>query len=194
LFSDARIASLEELLTSNLKRYIANFGMPDGLFLVRDGLSFYQEQKFLLAPNGELDIIRNVLKNLGLTNWTLIMEKKSTHLRMYKKLGGIKVDNPDPGTVIIGFPFESNEMLMVCQQTYQGTVSPIFYKVIHPENVNMEEVANAINKLCRHHWNTNKAIKIPAPAQHADRITYLVRRILGTTPKNRDLLDKPFYL
>ena len=194
LFSDARITNLEELLTTNLKRYINSFGKPDGLLIIRDGLSFAQEQKFLSAPGGELDVIKIVMQGIELNNWTLAMEKKSTHLRMYKKLGGIKVDNPDPGTVIIGYPFENNEMLMVCQQTYAGTVSPIFYKIIIPSEPDMLVIANAINKLCRHHWNTNKAIKIPAPAEHADRITYLVRRILSSSPKNPDVLNKPFYL
>jgi len=58
----------------------------------------------------------------------------------------------------------------------------------------MVKIAAAINKLSRHHWNTNKAVKIPAPALHADRITYLVRRILGQIPTNEKILDKPFYL
>jgi argonaute-like protein implicated in RNA metabolism and viral defense len=85
-------------------------------------------------------------------------------------------------------------MLMVSQETYQGTVDPVFYKVLIPSNPNMERIAIAINKLARHHWNTNRALKIPAPAFHADRITYLVRRVLRRNPTNPDILDKPFYL
>jgi hypothetical protein len=195
LFSDAKITSLNDLLTSVLKRYIETFGKPEGLVIFRDGLSFTQEQQFLLSPKGELEIIDEVLAKFEFSNSILIMEKKGTHLRMFKKLEGIRVDNPDPGTVVIGYPFEENEMLMVSQETPQGTVNPVFYKIIRSGNANTEEIANAINKLCRHHWNTNRAIKIPAPAQHANEITYIIKNVLrGNPPKNPDVLNKPFYL
>lgn len=124
----------------------------------------------------------------------MLWRKKAHTLECTKNLAESKWITQTPGTVIIGYPFENNEMLMVCQQTYAGTVSPIFYKIIIPSEPDMLVIANAINKLCRHHWNTNKAIKIPAPAEHADRITYLVRRILSSSPKNPDVLNKPFYL
>ena len=194
LFSDAKVTSLRDLLTSVLSRYIKNFGEPSGLLIFRDGLNFTQEQKFLLAPNGELEIVDEVLSDLGFSNYIFVMEKKGTHLRMYKKLSAVKVDNPAPGTVVIGKPFETNEMLMVSQETYQGTVTPVLYKVIRPKDPDMERIAIAVNKLCRHHWNTHRAIKIPAPALHADRITYLIRKILGRAPTKPDLLNKPFYL
>ena len=194
LFSDAKVTNLRDLLSSVLSRYIENFGKPDGLLMFRDGLSYTQEQKFLLAPKGELEIIDEVLSDLGFSNSIFVMEKKGTHLRMFKKLNGIKVDNPEPGTVVIGHPFETNEMLMVSQETYQGTVNPVFYKVIRPKDPDMEKIPDAVNKLCRHHWNTHRAIKIPAPALHADRITYLIRRVLGGAPTDPDILDKPFYL
>jgi len=195
LFSDAKITNLEDLLSSVLRRYINKFGKPKRLLILRDGLNLTQEQLFLLAPEGELATIRKVLSELGISNYIFVMQKEGTRLRMYKKISAIKVDNPDPRTVIIGKPFEPNEMLMVSQETPQGTVEPVFYKVLNPSSPNMEKIAIAVNKLARHHWNTNRALKIPAPAFHADRITYLVRRILGgRSPTKPDLLDKPFYL
>ncbi len=194
LFSDAKITNLKDLLSSVLERYIKRINNPRKVLILRDGLNFTQEQRFLLGPQGELSTIRDVLSNFGISDYILVMQKEGTHLRMYKKLGAIKVENPDPGTVLIGKPFEQNEMLMVSQETYQGTVEPVFYKVLIPSDPDMEKTAIAVNKLARHHWNTNRAIKIPAPALHADRITYLVRRVLNGVPQNPDLLDKPFYL
>jgi len=201
LFSDVsmdkaieKVTSLKNLLTNVLNRYIKQLGEPDGLLILRDGLNYTQEQKFLYGSSGELAIIEGALSELGISNYILVMEKKGTRLRMFKKLSQIKVDNPDPGTVIIGAPFEPNEMLMVSQETYQGTVEPVMYKVIKPLNPDMEKIALAIYKLSRHHWNTHRAIKIPAPALHADMITYLVRRILKRSPTKKSILDKPFYL
>lgn len=194
LFSDAKITNLEDLLSSVLRRYISKFGKPKRLLILRDGLNFTQEQQFLLGPKGELETIRKVLSELGISDYILVMQKEGTSLRMYKKLSPVKVENPDPGTVIIGKPFEPNEMLMVSQETYQGTVEPVMYKVLVTPSLDMEKTAIAVNKLARHHWNTYRAIKIPAPALHADKITYLVRRVLGGTPTKPDLLDKPFYL
>lgn len=194
LFSYASLGTVEELLTDVLKKYINAFGKPSEVLILRDGLNFTQEQKFLLSSGGELETIEKVLANRDIPNYVLVMEKKGTHLRMYKKITAIKVENPEPGTVVIGTPFEPNEMLITSQMTYQGTVTPIMYKVIKPEKPDMVKIAAAINKLSRHHWNTNKAVKIPAPALHANRITYLVRRILGQIPTNEKILDKPFYL
>jgi len=194
LFSDAKITDLRDLLSSVLRTYAERFGKPEGLMIFRDGLNFTQEQDYLYSPNGEIEIINNVLSDFGFSNLVLVMEKKNTHLRMYKQIDKYKVDNPNPGTVLMGYPFEENEMLMISQETYQGTVSPVFYKVIQPTNPDMEKIANAVNKLCRHHWNTNRAIKIPAPALHADKITYIIRRKLGGSLPNPDVLNKPFYL
>lgn len=194
LFSHASQGTVEELLASVLKKYIVTFGKPSEVLILRDGLNFTQEQKYLMSPGGELEIIEKVLASHSIPNYVLAMEKKGTHLRMYKKITSFKVENPDSGTVVIGAPFEPNEMLITSQMTYQGTVTPIMYKVIRPEKPDMMKIAAAVNKLSRHHWNTNKAVKIPAPALHADRITYLVRRILGQIPTNERLLDKPFYL
>ena len=201
LFSDAsmdkvaeKFTSLKNLLTNILSRYIEQFGEPDGLLILRDGLNYTQEQKFLYGSSGELAIVEGALSELGIPNYILVMEKKGTRLRMFKKLSPIKVDNPAPGTVVIGAPFEPNEMLMVSQETYQGTVEPVMYKVIKPLNPDMKKIALAIHKLSRHHWNTHRAIKIPAPALHADMITYLVRRILKRSPTRKSILDKPFYL
>jgi len=194
LFSDAKITSLKDLLSSVLQRYILRFGTPKKLLIVRDGLNFTQEQEFLLSPKGELETIKQVLSDLNIHEYVLVMQKEGTHLRMFKKLSTVKVTNPDPGTVIIGDPFDSREMLMVSQETWQGTVEPVMYKVYSESTVDMQKIAVAINKLARHHWNTYKATKIPAPALHADRITFLVRRVLGGTPTKAALLDKPFYL
>jgi len=201
LFSDAsmdratkKVASLKTLLISVLDRYIEQFSEPDGLLILRDGLNYTQEQKFIYGSSGELAIIESALSELGISNSILVMEKKGTRLRMYKKLSPIKVENPAPGTVVIGAPFASNEMLMVSQETYQGTVEPVMYKVLMPSNPDMEKIALAVHKLSRHHWNTNRAIKIPAPALHADMITYLIRRILKCKPTKENILDKPFYL
>jgi hypothetical protein len=194
LFSDAKVTTLKELLFSVLQRYMKKFGKPKKLLILRDGLNYTQEQQFLLGLKGELETIKKVLSELGISEYILVMQKEGTRLRMYKKLSSIKVDNPDPGTVVIGKPFEPNEMLMVSQETYQGTVEPVMYKVLVPPSLDMEKVAGAVNKLARHHWNTYRAIKIPAPALHADKITYLVRRILSRSPTNPDLLDRPFYL
>jgi hypothetical protein len=164
------------------------------LLIIRDGLNFTQEQRFLLSPKGELETIEQVLSDLNIRDYVLVMQKEGTRLRMYKKLSSVKVANPDPGTVIIGEPFDPQEMLMVSQETWQGTVEPVMYKVFSKSNLEMQKVAIAINKLARHHWNTYRATKIPAPALHADRITFLVRRVLGGAPTEPTLLDKPFYL
>lgn len=194
LYSEAKIASLEDILTLALEKFIADFGKPKGLLIFRDGLSFTQERDFLLSSHGELDTIDTVLERFGLSNSIFVMEKKYTHLRMFKKLEGIRVDNPESGTVVLGSPFSRNEMLMVSQETYQGTVNPIFYKVIRPRDPNLLSIANATHKLCRHHWTTNRAVKVPAPAVHANRITYMIRRVLRGAPTNPDILNRPFYL
>jgi hypothetical protein len=194
LFSHTSLGTLEGLLANTLERYIDKFGTPSQTLILRDGLNFTQEQKYLWGSGGELKIIEKILGSYGIPNYVLAMEKKGTHLRMYKKISPIKVENPDSGTAVIGAPFEPNEMLITPQMTYQGTVTPIMYKVIRPAKPDMIKIAAAVNKLSRHHWNTNKAVKIPAPALHADRLTYLIRRVLGQIPTNERILDKPFYL
>lgn len=190
-----KIDELRNLIINSLKRYEKQFGKPDKVMIIRDGLNFTQEQKFLHTRDiGEIAIIRNALNVCGIDDYILVMEKKNNQLRMYKKVTEYKVENPTPGTVIIGSPFESNEMLMVSHETYQGTVDPVLYKVLYPQSPHMDSIATAINKLARHHWNTNRSIKIPAPALHADMITYLVDKILGENPTSLNVLDKPFYL
>ena len=198
LFSDISLeengSDLETLLSEVLDRYIQQFGDPAGLLILRDGLNFTQEQRFLYGPSGELEAIERVLSNYGISRFILVMEKKGSLLRMYKKMDSLKVENPEPGTVVIGSPFESNEMLMISQETYQGTVEPVMYRVIRPQNPDMDGIATAVYKLTRHHWNTYRSLRIPAPAFHADRIAYLVRRILRRKPKTMRVLNRPFYL
>jgi hypothetical protein len=194
LYSEAKMASLEDILTLALEKFIAGYGKPKGLLIFRDGLSFTQERDFLLSPHGELEIVDKVLEKFSLSDSIFIMEKKYTHLRMFKKLEGIKVENPESGTVVLGSPFDRNEMLMVSQETYQGTVNPIFYKVIRPKDPDLLSIAYATHKLCRHHWTTNRAVKVPAPAVHANIITYMIRRVLGDAPTNPTILNRPFYL
>ncbi len=194
LFSEVQMGKLNAVLTKSLERYANAFGVPTGIFLIRDGLNRTQEERFLLSKGGELELINEVLEDFNISNYVLVMEKKGTMLRMFKEITPTKVENPAPGTVVIGTPFEENEMLLVSQETDQGTVNPVLYKVVMPENPTMERIAYSIYKLCRHHWNTNRATRIPAPALHADRIAYLVKNVLRGIPTKRRILDKPFYL
>ena len=190
-----KVDELHNLLVNSLKRYEKQFEKPKQVFIIRDGLNFTQERKFLHTKDvGEISIIEKALKSCGIDDYVLVMEKKNNQLRMYKKITEYKVENPTPGTVVMGKPFESNEVLMVSHETYQGTVDPVLYKVLHPASPDMNLVATAINKLSRHHWNTNRSIKIPAPALHADKITHLIGRVLGNNPTSTTILDKPFYL
>lgn len=193
-YKNEKIATLKELLTGVLNKYVSAHGTPQKVFIVRDGLNFTQEQQYVHdAQTGELAIIEEVLKQFGIGEYVFVMEKVHTSLRMYKKITDIQVDNPDPGTFLIGAPFDKNEMLMVSQDTYRGTAEPVLYKILKPSEPDMEKIAASIHKLCRHHWNTPAAIRIPAPARHADEIQQFIRRVLGATP-HRNVLDRPFYL
>lgn len=190
-----KIDELHNLIVSSLSRYERQFGKPTEVLIIRDGLNSTQEQKFLYTPDvGEISIIEKALKTCGIEKYILVMEKKNSRIRMYKKITDYKVENPTPGTVVIGNPFEHNEMLMVSHETFQGTVDPVLYRVLHPDTPDMQLIAKAINKLSRHHWNTNRSIKIPAPALHADKITYLIGKVLRKTPTSTHILDRPFYL
>jgi len=189
------VAGLSQVLQNAIARYTKQFGKPSQVFIVREGLNYTQEKNFLLKKDkGELPVLESVLKQAGLENYVFVMEKKNTHLRMFKRITDVRVENPAPGTVVIGSPFERNEMVMVSHEIIQGTADPVMYKVIRPLQVEMEQVAKALYKLTRHHWNTYKAIRTPAPAFHAHEITYMVRRILKQTPRHRRVLDRPFYL
>jgi hypothetical protein len=192
---EEKVTTLRNLLIGVLEKYTQAYGKPDKIFIVRDGLNFTQEQAFLYHPTqGEVGVIEGILNDFGVEDYVLVMEKKNTFLRMYKKITQVRVENPDPGTVVIGAPFSRNEMLMVSQETYRGTVEPTLYKVIKPSEPEMNGIATAVHKLCRHHWNTPASIRIPAPAFHADKIEYLVRRVLRRSPTNPLILDRPFYL
>lgn len=189
------VQGLSVVLLEALQRYEAKFGKPSDLFIVREGLNYTQERKFLLRANGgEISVIEDVLHKQAIGNYVLTMEKKNTHLRMFKRITDVRVDNPESGTVVIGSPFPANEMLMVSHEVKQGTIDPIHYKVIKPGNPEMDRIAHALFKLSRHHWNTPRAIRTPAPAFHANQITYLIRRILRQSPRHQRVLDRPFYL
>lgn len=193
--SERAITSLAELIDGVLDKYSSTKGTPESVFVIRDGLNASQEKEFLLGQDGELSIIERSLESHGISDYILVMEKKGTHLRMYKKISDVKVENPDPGTVLVGKPLASNELLMVAQESYIGTVEPVLYQVFRPlAGYNLQRIAESLYKLSRHHWVTARSIKIPAPAYHADEITYLIRNVLGASPTDNRILSKPFYL
>jgi hypothetical protein len=189
------IGSLAKIIEEALSRYSRKCGKPTKVFFVREGLNHTQETTFLYNERiGELAIIEKALKQAGIDQYVFVMEKKGTHLRIFKRITDIRVENPAPGTTIVGSPFEKNELLMVSQETPVGTAVPVLYKVLRPSPPDMEKIVSALYKLTRHHWNTYRAIRTPAPAVHAHEITYMVRRVLRQTPKHRRVLDNPFYL
>jgi hypothetical protein len=189
------VAGLSAIIQSALSRYSDKCGKPNSVFIIREGLNYTQEKAFLSNEGkGELGIINDVLKRAGVQAYVFVMEKKGTHLRLFKRLTDVRVDNPSPGTAVVGEPFDKNELLMVSQESQVGTTVPVLYKVIRPDEPDMRKVTAALNKLTRHHWNTTRAIRTPAPAVHAHEIAYMVRRILKQTPRHRRILDTPFYL
>jgi hypothetical protein len=189
------VTGISEIIGSALSQYSRKCGKPDSVFIIREGLNYTQEKAFLSNEGkGELDIIDGVLKHAGVEAHVFVMEKRGTHLRLFKRLTDVRVDNPSPGTVVVGQPFDKNELLMVSQESQVGTTVPVLYRVIRPGEPDMEKVTTALYKLTRHHWNTTRAIRTPAPAVHAHEIVYMVRRILKQTPRHRRILDTPFYL
>lgn len=201
LFSDVSslditrpVETLNQLIKGAIKHLEDEGKRPNKLLILRSGLNFTQEHKFLYdKEQGELAIIEKALKDCGVPEYVFVLHKKGTSLRMYKKIKEFQVDNPEPGTVIIGTPFDDNEILMISQQTYVGTAEPVMFKVLS-RNANMKKLATAIYKLCRHHWSSARTIRVPAPALHADMITHFVRLVLRQRPTSRQVLDRPFYL
>jgi Piwi domain len=189
------VAGLSAIIQSALSRYSIKCGKPNSVFIIREGLNYTQENAFLSTEGkGEIGILNEVLKRAGVQSYVFVMEKKGTHLRLFKRLTDVRVDNPSQGTVIVGQPFDKNELLMVSQESHVGTTVPVLYRVIRPDEPDMKKVSAALYKLTRHHWNTTRAIRTPAPAVHAHEIAYMVRRILKQTPRHRRILDTPFYL
>jgi argonaute-like protein implicated in RNA metabolism and viral defense len=201
LFSDVSsleitqpVQALTELIKGAIKHLEDEGKKPKKLLILRSGLNFTQEQKFLYdKEHGELAIIEKALKECGVPEYVFVLHKKGTSLRMYKKIKEFQVDNPEPGTTVIGTPFDDNEILMISQQTYVGTAEPVMFKVLS-HNADMKKLATAIYKLCRHHWSSARTIRVPAPALHADMITHFVRLVLRQRPTSRQVLDRPFYL
>ncbi len=201
LFSDVSsleitqpVQSLTALIRGAIKHLEDEGKKPKKLLILRSGLNFTQEQKFLYdKEQGELAIINKALKDCGVPEYVFILHKKGTSLRMYEKITEYQVGNPEPGTTIIGAPFDNNEMLMISQQTYVGTAEPVMFKVLS-NKPDMVKLAGAIYKLCRHHWSSSRTIRVPAPALHADMITHFVKLVLRQRPTSRQVLDRPFYL
>ncbi|KAL7983269.1 hypothetical protein Chor_000145 [Crotalus horridus] len=86
------------------------------------------------------------------------------------------------------------DFFLISQLARQGTVNPTYYNVIYDDNkLKPDHMQRLTFKMCHLYYNWPGLIRVPAPCQYANKLTFLVSQSIHREP-SLELADKLFYL
>lgn len=187
---------IEQLCTSVCKAVQAyrsqNNSLPMYLLIYRDGVSEGQ------IPNVHQNEVKSLKKKLEEIYYgpnfkmIFIIVSKRVSVRLFQT----NRRNPEIGTVVddvITSPFKY-DFFLVSQNVRQGTVSPTSYNIISDNtDLSPEMIQNVTYKLTHMYYNCSSTVRVPAPCHYAQKLSFLVGRILHRPPSTQ-LENKLYFL
>ncbi|XP_066476773.1 piwi-like protein 4 [Tiliqua scincoides] len=126
---------------------------------------------------------------------SMIVVRKKCLLRFFTEANN-SLQNPPVGTVIDTEATrpEWYDFFLISQYARQGTVNPTYYNVVYDENgFKPDHMQRLTYKMCHLYYNWPGLIRVPAPCQYAQKLTFLVGQSIHQEP-SLELADRLFYL
>jgi len=114
----------------------------------------------------------------------------------YSKGGESKYNNPPSGTIVHQQIVSSTgfDYFVVAQNVTQGTCTPTHYNVVYDNTGLAQDIFWELTFFqCFNYFNWNGAVRVPAPAQYAHKLGFLVGQTFKDVP-HPNLVDKLYYL
>ncbi|KAG8136987.1 hypothetical protein E2320_005534 [Naja naja] len=90
--------------------------------------------------------------------------------------------------------FVEYDFFLISQLARQGTVNPTYYNVVYDDNkLSPDHMQRFTFKMCHLYYNWPGLIRVPAPCQYANKLTFLVSQSIHREP-SLELANKLFYL
>ncbi|XP_070167826.1 piwi-like protein Siwi [Polyergus mexicanus] len=186
---------VEELCTSVCKAVqayrVLNKALPRYLVIYRDGVS---DGQIPYVYENEVESLKKKLEEVYYgPNFKMIfiIVSKRVNIRLFHNR-----NNPPIGTVVddvITSPFKY-DFFLVSQNVRQGTVSPTSYNIVSDNTgLDAEMIQNVTYKLTHMYYNCSSTVRVPAPCHYAQKLSFLVGRILHRPP-NTQLENKLYFL
>uniref|UniRef100_A0A670Y3Z4 Piwi like RNA-mediated silencing 4 n=1 Tax=Pseudonaja textilis TaxID=8673 RepID=A0A670Y3Z4_PSETE len=170
-----------------------NGHLPARIIIYRDGVG---DGQLKMVMDYEVPQLLSVLDECsGGPKMTLIIVKKKCLSRFFvESNGGLR--NPPVGTVIDTEATQPSwyDFFLISQLARQGTVNPTYYNVVYDENkLSPDHMQRFTFKMCHLYYNWPGLIRVPAPCQYANKLTFLVSQSIHQAP-SLELANKLFYL
>lgn len=186
---------VEQLCTNVCKAVQAyralNRALPMYLVIYRDGVS---EGQIPFVYENEVEGLKKKLEEVYYgPNFKMIyiIVSKRVNIRLFYNRA-----NPKIGTIVddvITSPFKY-DFFLVSQNVRQGTVSPTSYNIVSDNTgLNAEMIQNLTYKLTHMYYNCSSTVRVPAPCHYAQKLSFLVGRILHRPPSTQ-LENKLYFL
>uniref|UniRef100_A0A8C6X315 Piwi like RNA-mediated silencing 4 n=1 Tax=Naja naja TaxID=35670 RepID=A0A8C6X315_NAJNA len=166
---------------------------PARIIIYRDGVG---DGQLKMVMDYEVPQLLSVLDECsGGPKMTLIIVKKKCLPRFFvESNGGLR--NPPVGTVIDTEATQPSwyDFFLISQLARQGTVNPTYYNVVYDDNkLSPDHMQRFTFKMCHLYYNWPGLIRVPAPCQYANKLTFLVSQSIHREP-SLELANKLFYL
>ncbi|XP_011881822.1 PREDICTED: protein aubergine isoform X2 [Vollenhovia emeryi] len=168
-----------------------NKALPRFLMIYRDGVS---EGQIRQVYEIEVESLKRKLEELYYgPNFKMmfIIVTKKINIRLFDHNR-----NPSIGTVVddvITDPLKY-DFYIVSQQVRQGTIAPTAYNVIFDNtNLTADTVQTITYKLTHVYYNCSSTVRVPAPCHYAQKLSFLVGRVLHRPPSSQ-LENQLFFL
>ncbi|XP_060091172.1 piwi-like protein 4 [Heteronotia binoei] len=172
-----------------------NGQLPTRVIVYRDGVG---DGQLKMVVDYEVPQLFSVLSECGGNHrpkLSVIVVRKRCLLRFFTEANR-SLENAPIGTVIDTEATRPNwyDFFLISQLARQGTVNPTHYNVVYDDNgLKPEHMQRLTYKMCHLYYNWPGLIRVPAPCQYANKLTFLVGQSIHQEPR-LELADKLFYL
>ncbi|ETE63182.1 Piwi-like protein 4, partial [Ophiophagus hannah] len=165
---------------------------PARIIIYRDGVG---DGQLKMVMDYEVPQLLSVLDECSgecRPKMTLIIVKKKCLSRFFvESNGGLR--NPPVGTKPPNLAGKY-DFFLISQLARQGTVNPTYYNVVYDDNkLSPDHMQRFTFKMCHLYYNWPGLIRVPAPCQYANKLTFLVSQSIHQEP-SLELANKLFYL
>jgi len=207
--------NLSGLIKDAIAKYFEFNGkkfFPEYIFFFRDGVGEGQVPTILTY---EVTQILNGFKSINASynpKFAEIIITKRINDRIFSMDGGSGpgtqqgrggyqqqkggLNNPPSGTIVAQSIVSNNgfDYFVVAQNVTQGTCTPTHYNVIYDNTGLTQDIFWELTFFqCFNYFNWNGAVRVPAPAQYAHKLGFLVVQTFKDVP-HPNLVDKLYYL
>uniref|UniRef100_A0A8C5LMS0 Piwi like RNA-mediated silencing 4 n=1 Tax=Leptobrachium leishanense TaxID=445787 RepID=A0A8C5LMS0_9ANUR len=126
---------------------------------------------------------------------SVVVVRKRCTTRFYQETNR-GIQNPVLGTVVDSEATRAEwyDFYLISQNARQGTVNPTYYNVLFDDNcLKPDHMQRLTYKLCHLYYNWPGVIRVPAPCQYAQKLTFLVGQSIHKEP-GLELASTLYYL